>query len=71
MSNDTIGRREQKAFAVEFGGGITIVRAKTIAKARRWADDELGRMNGPYSVAEATQDQVNWVTAMGGRIHEA
>ena len=52
------------------GGYVTIVRAKTIQLARKWAKEEYGKVGNPI-VARATKKDVEWVQTMSGMIHVA
>jgi len=51
------------------GGNMTIVEAKNIRLARRWAQGEYGRVMEPQ-VTPAKKDDVEWCKAMGGMIHK-
>lgn len=52
------------------GCEITIVMAKHILHARKWAREEYGRRNHPV-VTRATEGDIDWVKGMSGMIHVA
>lgn len=60
-----------KFFAISLAGGnMTIVQAKDIIKARKFAREEFGRHMEPrVREADEDEDEVGWCEAMGGRIH--
>ena len=52
------------------GNGF-IVRAQRRESARAYAKREFGNDGGPYRVNKATDADLEWYEAMGGRIHDA
>lgn len=63
------GGMKTKHFYVNLEYGCTIVKATNQTAARKFALAEWGR-SGFVNVREATDEDVAWVQAMGGAIHE-
>ena len=61
--------RAMKPFYISFPEGCTVIYAATAASARRYAVEEFGRSNGPYTVSNAEEKDIAYVRAMGGGIH--
>ena len=51
------------------GGNMTIVEAKSIRSARKWAWEEYGRYMEPRTTRAKGED-VDWCKMMGGAIHK-
>lgn len=49
-------------------GNQTIVEAKSLEAAQKWALETFGTILMPR-VAEAKQEDIDWTKAFGGRIH--
>ena len=61
---------ESKPYKVELlNNCVTIVMAKSIRSARKWAQAEYGRQLEP-DVTRASQDDIAWVRGAEGIIHE-
>jgi len=58
-------------YYVDCGMGCTLINASDSDKAEAFAQSLFGLLNGPYWVREATDEDLAWVEAMGGRIHTA
>lgn len=57
-----------KTFYVELYHGCSIVKAKSLDKAEKWAEHYFGASNYKFT-REANDDEVSWNLAMGGREH--
>lgn len=52
------------------GGNTTIIEAKNINQAKKYARQYFGNIMSPR-VEYASEEDVSWVKAMGGYIHKA
>ena len=50
--------------------GMTVIEAKSIRQARKYAREEYGRA-GSARAKKATEEDIAWYLAMGGYIYEA
>ena len=60
-----------KSYSVTFQEGQTIVTAESADAAKRFAYAQFGRQSAPFTVEEATDEDICWVEVMGGRIYGA
>lgn len=62
-------KRVSGHYVVKLDNGVTIVKAKSIAIARKWAYSYFGSSKSPQTLY-ATEKDLDWVRSMGGTIHE-
>jgi len=58
-------------YSVNFRLGQALVEADSEEDAKSYSCAEWGEYNGPYRVTEATKSDKEWVTSMGGIVHQA
>lgn len=72
VCSDCVRQSETKGkpmiYSAKLSYGETLVEAETYEKAVEIINDEFGK-NNVKCIDEATDDQVAWVKAMGGKIH--
>jgi len=61
--------RKKDYYVTLDGGNCSIVRSSSKQFAKTYALRLFGTIMSSY-IQEATPDQVSWVKAMGGRVHE-
>jgi len=55
---------------VEFNHNMLVVEAKNITRAVHYATKEFGAYQAPYLGQKATEEDIAWFEAMGGKIQK-
>ena len=58
-------------YSVNFQLGQALVEADSEDEAKAYSRAQWGECNGPYRVTEASKSDRDWVTSMGGIVHQA
>lgn len=67
--NQHMANKQAEGFyAVEWGGQLTIIPATSAQHAEILAERRFGAFNGPYFARPATEEDMAWYKAMGGKV---
>jgi hypothetical protein len=69
MKNKLPAIKKKDYYVTLDGGNCSIVRSSSKKLANTYARKLFGTIMTPH-IQEATPEQVSWVKAMGGRVHE-
>lgn len=64
-------KRDWVLFLVEFGQGMSLVKAHDAETAALFLERRYGTANGPYEARKATPNDERYVKAFGGKVHIA